>query len=267
EVVELPEGYSWVIQDGEKIKTKQIIAELKDDAASTKGGAGTPASAESGMRGKPVRSKVTGEIAINGKKAIVKSSGNITREYSLSKVAQLKIKDGEEVEKGQPLTEGHFDLASSLKLAGRAKTQNYIIKQVQMIYESQGQDINDKHVEVIVRLMLSKVKITSAGNSSYLAGQVVNRVDVDLANEKLEKAGKKKADYEDIIMGITRVALKTESFLSAASFQETTSVLIEAATSAKIDRLRGLKENVIIGKLIPAGTGLTESARLREKSK
>ncbi|MCL5411078.1 MAG: DNA-directed RNA polymerase subunit beta', partial [Patescibacteria group bacterium] len=261
EVVELPEGYSWVIQDGEKIKTKQIIAELKDDAASTKGGAGTPTSAESGMRGKPVRSKVTGEIAINGKKAIVKSSGNITREYSLSKVAQLKIKDGEEVEKGQPLTEGHFDLASSLKLAGRAKTQNYIIKQVQMIYESQGQDINDKHVEVIVRLMLSKVKITSAGNSSYLAGQVVNRVDVDLANEKLEKAGKKKADYEDIIMGITRVALKTESFLSAASFQETTSVLIEAATSAKIDRLRGLKENVIIGKLIPAGTGLTESAR------
>ncbi len=247
EVVELPEGYSWAIQDGQKIKAKEIIAESKDE--------------------KPVRSKVAGEITISGKKAIVKSSGNIIKEYSLPKIAQLKVKDGEEVIKGQPLTEGHFDLASSLKLAGRAKTENYIIKQVQMIYESQGQDINDKHVEVIVRLMLSKVKITSAGSSNYLAGQIVNRVDVDIVNEKLEKAGKKKTDYEDIIMGITRVALKTESFLSAASFQETTSVLIEAATSAKIDRLRGLKENVIIGKLIPAGTGLTETARLREKSK
>jgi len=247
EVIELPSGYEWSIQDGEKVKAKQIIAESKDE--------------------KPIRSKVIGEVAINGKKAIVKSSGNISREYSLPKVAQLKIKDGDEVAKGQPLTEGHFDLAASLKLAGRATTQNYIIKQVQMIYESQGQDINDKHVEVIVRLMLSKVKITSAGSSNYLAGQVVNRVDVDIVNDKLEKAGKKKADYEDIIMGITRVALKTESFLSAASFQETTSVLIEAATSAKTDRLRGLKENVIIGKLIPAGTGLTESARLREKNK
>ncbi|MFA4996302.1 MAG: DNA-directed RNA polymerase subunit beta' [Patescibacteria group bacterium] len=247
EVVELEQGYKWIIQDGEKIKAKQIIAEAEE--------------------GKPLRSKVNGEIALNGKKAIVKSSGNIVREYSLPRVAQLKIKDGDEVEKGQPLTEGHFDLAASLKLAGRSKTENYIIKQVQMIYESQGQDINDKHVEVIVRLMMSKVKITSSGNSNYLAGQIVNRIDVDKANEDLIKEGKKKAEYEDIIMGITRVALKTESFLSAASFQETTSVLIEAATSAKIDHLRGLKENVIIGKLIPAGTGLTESERLRGMSK
>jgi DNA-directed RNA polymerase subunit beta' len=174
-------------------------------------------------------------------------------------LTQLKVKDGDVVEKGQPLTEGHYDLSMSLKFAGRSKTINYIIKQVQTIYESQGQDINDKHLEVIVRLMLSKVKITLSGDSKLLPGQVTNLVDVELINQKLEKEGKKKADYEDIIMGITRVALKTESFLSAASFQETTTVLIEAATSAKIDHLKGLKENVIIGKLIPAGTGLNES--------
>jgi DNA-directed RNA polymerase subunit beta' len=239
DLLELPKEYAWTVKNGDELAAKQIIAESKD--------------------GKPVRSRSNGRIQIFGDKARIVSVGNTVREYVIPKITQLRVADDDNVEKGQPLTEGHFDLAASLKLAGKSRTESYIIKQVQSIYESQGQDINDKHVEVIVRLMMSKVKLISSGDSAFLPGQIINRAELMEANGVLEKAGKKKIEAEDVIMGITRVALKTESFLSAASFQETTSVLIEAATAGKFDHLRGLKENVIIGKLIPAGTGLKKS--------
>ncbi len=238
EIVEIPAGYEFVVKSNDTVSKGQVIAEAKDQ--------------------KPIKSAYVGNIKVSGNKAKITSNGDIVKEYIVSTVTQLKVKNGDEIQKGQALSEGHFDLAASLKLAGKAKTQNYIIKQVQTIYESQGQDINDKHIEVIVRMMLSKVKILHAGNSTFLAGQIVNRGEVEAANLNLGKEGKKKIEIEDIIMGITRVAIKTESFLSAASFQETTSVLIDAAISGKVDHLRGLKENVIIGKLIPAGTGLEE---------
>jgi len=236
EIIELPEGYHFVVKTNGIISKGEVIAEAKDQ--------------------KPLKSKWIGNIKISGNKAKVTSNGDIIKEYIVSTYTQLKVKNGDTVEKGQALTEGHYDLAAALKLAGKKVTQNYIIKQVQTIYESQGQDINDKHIEVIVKMMLSKVKILHAGDSKFLAGQIVNRSDVETANENLAKEGKKKIEFDDIIMGITRVAIKTESFLSAASFQETTSVLIDAAISGKVDHLKGLKENVIIGKLIPAGTGL-----------
>jgi len=239
DIVELPKDYAWTVKNGDDLVSKQTIAEIKD--------------------GKPIRSKSGGRIQIYGDKARIVSVGNAVREYIATKTTQLKIRDGETVEKGQALTEGHFDLALSLKLAGRDKTESYIIKQVQTIYESQGQEINDKHVEIIVRLMLSKVKIVSSSREDILPGQIVNRIDLAKINEKLASEGKKLIDFEDVIMGITRVALKTESFLSAASFQETTTILIEAATAGKVDYLKGLKENVIIGKLIPAGTGLKDN--------
>ena len=236
ELLELPKDYEWIVKNGDDLAAKQIIAESKE--------------------GKPVRSKSNGRIQIYGDKARVVSVGNTVCEYIVPKTTQLKVKDSEIVTKGQALTEGHFDLAMSLKLAGKGSTENYIIKQVQLIYESQGQEINDKHIEVIVRLMLSKMKILSSSEDEYLPGQIINRINIVQMNEKLKKEGKKTINAENVIMGITRVALKTESFLSAASFQETTSILIDAATAGKIDNLRGLKENVIIGKLIPAGTGL-----------
>ena len=236
EIMDLPTGYTFSVESNSTISNGQIIAEAKDQ--------------------KPIKSQRVGNIKISGSKAKITSTGDVVKEYIVSSVTQLKIKNGDEVEKGQPLTEGHFDLSSSLKLAGKAKTQNYIIKQVQTIYESQGQDINDKHIEVIVRMMLSKVKVLHAGSSNLLAGQIVNRGEVADINEKISTDGGKKVLFEDLIMGITRIAIKTESFLSAASFQETTSVLIDAAISGKVDHLKGLKENVIIGKLIPAGTGL-----------
>jgi DNA-directed RNA polymerase subunit beta' len=238
ELIDLPDGYEWTIKNGDAIVARQTLAEAKDK--------------------KPIRSKATGRVQVYGNKARLVSTGITIREYVVPRNVTLKVASDAMVEKGQPLTEGHYDLAASLKLAGRSLTESYIIKQVQTIYESQGQDINDKHVEVIVKLMMSKVKIISAGDSKFLAGQVVARLDMEEENEKLARTGKKQIEYEDVIMGITRVALKTESFLSAASFQETTSILIDAAISGKIDHLRGLKENVIIGKLIPAGTGLSK---------
>lgn len=235
DLIELPKDYSWIVQSGDNVKVKQVLAECEDK--------------------KPIRARSNGVIQTFANKGRLVSLGMTTKEYIIPPRTELRVNDGDEVTKGKALTEGHYDLSSSLKLAGKASTENYIIKQVQMIYESQGQDINDKHVEVIVRLMFSKVKIIVQGDSTYLAGQIVNRIEIDEANEEIEEQGKKKAQYEDVVMGITRVAIKTESFLSAASFQETTSVLVDAATAGKVDHLKGLKENVIIGKLIPAGTG------------
>ena len=245
EQIQLLEGYSFSIENGSKVVKNQVVAESADKDA------------------KPLRTPISGLVALNAKGATVSGQGELTREYTTDKTTQLKVKNGDPVVKGQALTEGHYDLNHGLKLVGKDTIQNYIIKQVQSIYESQGQDINDKHIEVIVRMMLSKVKIISRGDSKHLPGQIVSRIEIVLENEKLAAAGKKKIEFEDIIMGITRIALKTESFLSAASFQETTSILIDAAISGRIDYLNGLKENVIIGKLIPAGTGFGERERER----
>ncbi|MEI6498783.1 MAG: DNA-directed RNA polymerase subunit beta' [bacterium] len=236
DIIEIPENHKFIVENGDTVSIGQIIAEADGE--------------------KSVKSHTIGKIRLSGNRAKITSNGDIVREYIVPNISQLKVKNGDTVEKGQALTEGHFDLSQSLKLGDKAKTQTYIIKQVQTIYESQGQDINDKHIEVIIRMMLSKVKVLNPGNTDFLSGQIVNRIEIEEANVCLLAEGKKKAEYEDIIMGITRIAIKTESFLSAASFQETTSVLIDAAISAKVDHLRGLKENVIIGKLIPAGTGL-----------
>jgi len=237
EEYELPAGYKMVVENGASVVKNQTIAE-----------------SESG-EGKPVRTIISGRLHLKGNKMKVTGVGDAVVEYATAKTTQLLVKDGDSVEKGQPLTEGHFDLGASFKLNGAIKTQNYIIKQVQMIYDSQGQDINDKHIEVIVRMMSSKVKILESGDSKYLPGQVVSKADVVAKNKELAEQGKKQAKTDAMIMGITRIALKTDSFLSAASFQETTSILIDAAIAGKIDNLNGLKENVIIGKLIPAGTG------------
>ena len=235
----LPSEYSWIATDGDKIKSKQIIAECKDK--------------------KPLRANISGEIKINDDKGIITGKGNLSQEYVVSRTIQFRVKDGDKIKKGDSITEGHYDLATAVKLKGLEETQNYIIDEVQLIYESQGQSINDKHVEIIVRQMCSKVKILLSDDEMlYLQGQIVNYPDLVVENEQRIKNGKKAHQYENIIMGMSRVALKTKSFLSAASFMETTSVLIDAAISGRVDRLEGLKENIIIGKLIPAGTGYRE---------
>jgi DNA-directed RNA polymerase subunit beta' len=205
---------------------------------------------------KAIRSGIKGKVEIKGKKIIVTSIEKLSISYPASPRANVKVEDGDTVIRGQELTDGHLDLGQSLKLRGEIATQKYIIRGIQEIYASQGQTINDKHIETIVRGMFSKVKIKDPGESNYLSGQLVDRLELERENETLKNKNQRTVSFEEQVMGMTRVSLKTASFLSAASFQETTSVLIEAATRGAIDRLQGLKENVIIGKLIPAGTAL-----------
>ena len=188
----------------------------------------------------------------------------VTKSYLIPFGHRLKVMEGDVLVKGALLTEGHAYPQDILAVKGRIATQNYLISEVQKVYRLQGVEINDKHIEVIVRQMMRKVRIDDAGSSEFIMGSVVNRRDVMIENEKIQEridAGEtdlKLVQASQILLGITKSSLATDSFLSAASFQETTRVLTEAAIKGKVDPLAGLKENAIIGKLIPAGTGLPE---------
>ena len=188
----------------------------------------------------------------------------VTKSYIIPFGQRLKVMEGDVIAKGALLTEGHAYPQDILAVKGRVATQDYLISEVQKVYRLQGVEINDKHIEVIVRQMMRKVRIEDAGSSEFIVGSVVNRRDVMIENEAIQAridAGEtdlKLVQASQVLLGITKSSLATDSFLSAASFQETTRVLTEAAIKGKTDPLAGLKENVIIGKLIPAGTGLPE---------
>jgi DNA-directed RNA polymerase subunit beta' len=183
------------------------------------------------------------------------------KEYQLPRRTRLLVADGEVVDPGDPLHEGSLSPAEVLALHSKAgkgstPTELYLVGEVQNVYKSQGVDIHDKHIELIVRQMLKKVRVENAGDTDLLPGQLVDRVVLERENVRVKKSKKEQATFEPLILGITKASLATESFLSAASFQETTKVLTDASIEGKVDRLLGLKENVIIGKLIPAATGL-----------
>ncbi|HSF62003.1 MAG TPA: DNA-directed RNA polymerase subunit beta' [Gaiellaceae bacterium] len=180
------------------------------------------------------------------------------REYSFPRRTRLSVAHGQTVEAGDALNEGSLNPADLLLLKGATPTELYLVGEVQKVYKSQGVEIHDKHIELIVRQMLKKVRIESAGDTTLLPGQLVDRVVLERENARVKKEKKEEATFEPIILGITKASLATESFLSAASFQETTKVLTDAAIEGKVDHLNGLKENVIIGKLIPAATGLKQ---------
>ena len=182
-------------------------------------------------------------------------TGPATVEYPVPNGYQVYVKDGAEVVVGDQMTEGHLDLLQLFKLRGRDAVMRYILREVLSIYASQGQKINAKHIEVIVRQMFSRAYVKDSGDTDLLPGEVVERVRAEVENQRVIDNGGQSAELEELFMGVTKVSLSTESFLSAASFQETAKVLINAAVTGKIDRLEGLKENVIIGRLIPAGTG------------
>ncbi|MDD5032208.1 MAG: DNA-directed RNA polymerase subunit beta' [Patescibacteria group bacterium] len=201
--------------------------------------------------GKKVKTKVDGKVKIEPKFIKVFMEVDKVREFIIPKGTMIWIKDGDEVKKGDQLTEGSLDLHQLYKLRGRLDTQKYIIKEIQYVYSSQGQPLNDKHVEIIARQMFSRHLIKDSGETNLLSGEVVEEKVLRRANEKTKKTAK----ADRLLLGITKASLSTDSFLSAASFQETPRVLIEAAVNGKIDYLEGLKENVIIGCLIPAGTG------------
>jgi DNA-directed RNA polymerase subunit beta' len=182
--------------------------------------------------------------------------------HAFPRRTRLYVTAGQKIDAGTQLNEGSLYPHELLAIRGRTETEQYLVKEVQEVYKSQGVDINDKHIELIVRQMLKKVRVDQKGDTDYLPGQFVDRYEFAKANDEVVSKGGETAQYEDIILGITKASLNTDSFLSAASFQETTKVLTDASLEGKIDRLNGLKENVIIGKLIPAATGLKRYRRI-----
>ena len=179
-----------------------------------------------------------------------------SKTYLIPYGSRIKVLDGVELGAGDELTEGSVNPHDILRIKGVRAVQDYMIQEVQRVYRLQGVEINDKHIEVIVRQMLQKIRIEEAGDTEFLPGTQVDILDFEDTNEKMIEEGKEPAEGKQVMLGITKASLATNSFLSAASFQETTKVLTEAAIKGKVDPLIGMKENVIIGKLIPAGTGM-----------
>lgn len=203
----------------------------------------------------PLTAPVPGKAEVSKKQiAIVPGNGSVVR-YEIPGFKQLTVKDGDIVIAGQRLTNGSINLHELMALRGVESTQRYIMNEILRIFASQGQNIADKHLEIIVRQMFSRVQIEEAGDTEFVTGDIVSKLAVVEANERLSKEGKSPAVFTQLLLGITKASLSTDSFLSAASFQDTTRVLIAAATSGKVDKLYGLKENVILGRRIPVGTG------------
>ncbi|WP_206483164.1 DNA-directed RNA polymerase subunit beta' [Thalassotalea sp. G2M2-11] len=253
------------LEDGNEVNIGDALARIPQESSKTRDiTGGLPRVADLFEARKPklpaILAEKTGIIGF-GKETkgkvrllITQPDGEVYEEM-IPKTRQLNVFEGESVQKGEVIADGPESPHDILRLRGVAPVANYIVNEVQEVYRLQGVKINDKHIEVIVRQMIRKCEILDAGDSEFLKGEQVEVARVNIANRELEAAGKKPAEYEMQMMGITKASLATESFISAASFQETTRVLTEAAVGGKVDTLRGLKENVIVGRLIPAGTG------------
>lgn len=203
----------------------------------------------------PLVTNMAGKVKVTDTAITITPTAKSVVRYEIPGFKQLQVEDGDEVTAGQRLTNGSINLHELMRLQGVEETQRYIINEILHIFASQGQNIADKHLEVIVRQMFSRVQIEEAGDSEFITGDVVSKLAVMEANEQLSASKKKPIKFNQLLLGITKASLSTDSFLSAASFQDTTRVLIAAATSGKVDHLYGLKENVILGRLIPVGTG------------
>lgn len=212
--------------------------------------------------GDELKAEHAGIVRIGKKEIKIEYAGTQSKEYIIPPGYVLWVKNGDKIERGAQLTEGHLDLHELYKLQDRAAVERYVLQEIQAIYSSQGQKLNSKHIELIIRQMFSRVYIQDSGDTDLLPGEIVELAEFEEENEKVGKKGTI-AKGETLLLGITKVALTTHSFLSAASFQETARVLINAAVTGKVDKLEGLKENVIIGRLIPAGTGFHLSSRER----
>jgi len=203
----------------------------------------------------PLTAKIAGSVEYTDKSVMIMPDGQSVARFEIPGFKQILVKDGDQVEKGQLLTGGSINLQELLELKGVESTQRYIMNDILKIFASQGQNISDKHLEIIVGQMFSRVQIDEPGDTEFVTGDIVSKLSVVRANEALGKQSKNPAKYSQLLLGITKASLTTDSFLSSASFQDTTRVLIAAATSGKVDHLYGLKENVILGRRIPVGTG------------
>jgi len=247
---ELPTHYVAMVADGAEVSEGQLLAE----------------SNRTDLGGEPLLARMGGKVHFGDGQIVVIQEDREEREVVVPHTARLKVgvENGARVTAGQHLTDGSADPQELLELQGKEAVQRYLTNEAQKVYRSQGVDINDKHVEIIIRQMLRRVRIEEPGDSGLLPGELIEAADFGRMNAEVVSQGGEPATAATVLLGITKASLTTESFLSAASFQETTRVLTEAAITGKVDYLRGLKENVVIGKLIPAGTGIEKRRALAE---
>jgi DNA-directed RNA polymerase subunit beta' len=269
----LPEGANLVVADGDEIDAGDVIAKMPRETTKTKDiTGGLPRVAELFEARKPkeyaVISEIDGVVAFGkdtkGKRKVVitpevegKLRPDLMREYLIGKGKHISVHTGDRVKAGEALMDGAANPHDILRVLGEKELARWLVDEVQEVYRLQGVKINDKHIETIVRQMLRRVRIMDVGDTSFLADEQVEKWVFEEEHEQVSNAGGRPAQGEPLLLGITKASLSTESFISASSFQETTKVLTEAAISGKVDHLRGLKENVIMGRLVPAGTGLS----------
>ncbi len=260
----LPAGYQPSVKDGERVEAGQLIAMQKASKKAKEAQEEVPAEP-------PMVARVAGEVVHEGGKLVIRYEESEERKYTVPASTHIRVVSGDLVKAGQQLTDGSVNPQDILSVLGKDAVQRYLVDEVQKVYCSQGVHINDKHIEVIVRQMLGKVRVETSGDTEFVPRELVDRYRFEEANAKVLAEGGEPATAQTVLMGITRASLSTESWLAAASFQETTRVLTEAAIHGKVDWLAGLKENVIIGKLIPARCKACqeaeEEAKLIEKEK
>jgi DNA-directed RNA polymerase subunit beta' len=254
------------VKNGQQLAVGDVLARIPQESSKTRDiTGGLPRVAELFEARSPKDSgllaEVTGTVSFGkdtkGKqRLIITDFDGAPHEYLIPKDKHISVHDGQVVNKGEMIVDGPADPHDILKLQGMESLARYIIDEVQDVYRLQGVKINDKHIEVIVRQMLRRVQIAAPGDTRFITGEQVERAEMLAENDRVRAEGKMPATFDYMLLGITKASLSTDSFISAASFQETTRVLTEAAIMGKKDDLRGLKENVIVGRLIPAGTGL-----------
>jgi DNA-directed RNA polymerase subunit beta' len=267
----IPVGAQLLSTDGQEVHAGDVIAKMHRETSKTKDiTGGLPRVAELFEARKPKEAAIISEIDgyvtfgkdVKGKqRVIVTPEIGEQREYLIPKGKHVAVREGEFVRAGEALMDGPTNPHDVLAVLGANALSAYLVNEVQEVYRLQGVGINDKHVEVIVRQMLRKVEIIDGGDTRFLSGEQTERTTFEIENQRVLKEGGQIATSRSLLLGITKVSLSTESWISAASFQETTKVLTEAAINSKTDHLRGLKENIIMGRLIPAGTGLTSYKR------
>ena len=268
----LPVGANISVSDGQELSAGEIIAKIPRETSKTKDiTGGLPRVAELFEARKPKEHAVISEIDgwvefgkdTKGKrKVIIRPENGEPKEYLIPKGKHLAVRPGDKVRAGDPLMDGAANPHDILKVLGEKELAKYLVDEIQEVYRLQGVKINDKHIEVIVRQMLRRVKIRHPGDTEFLVDEPVEKWKYDEENERIVAGGGRPAACEPLLLGITKASLSTDSFLSAASFQETTRVLTEAAINGRTDRLRGLKENILMGRLIPAGTGFAAYQKL-----
>ncbi len=271
----IPTGAYFSVNDGDSIRAGDIIAKIPREISKTRDiTGGLPRVAELFEARKPkgaaTVSEIDGAVNFSGmvrglRRIVVKHETGMEKEYFVPQGKHLNVRDGDRVQAGEALTDGPINPHDILEIKGVNEVQEYLVNKVQEVYRLQGVSINDKHIEVIVRQLLRKVVIEDAGDTDFLVGIQVDRFAFKDENERVVKTGGKPATARPVLLGITKASLGTESFISAASFQETTRVLTEAAIAGKVDELRGLKENVIMGHLISAGTGMLNLKSIRDQ--